>query len=225
MDKKLVAKGQFLCSLKSVCCVVNDPRREAAARTSSHSFTDLTMEVGQADSESLRPQTEPRESSDSIPTTASDSLASDHSDDLTPARSATTNEPTNEPRRDEARRARTLSHRKSHASGHEGEDWAQIERLISRMFGHDRKANSEEEKTRHAGVAWRNLTVKGVGLGAVLQPTNGDIFLGLPRLIKRLLTRGRKGTGAGRPEIRTILDDFTVGLPYISQQGIVLIVE
>lgn len=106
--------------------------------------------------------------------------------------------------------AKTLSSRKSHASGHEGAEWAQIERLISRMFGHERKANSEEEQTRHVGVIWKNLTVKGLGLGAALQPTNGDIFLGLPRCIKGLFTRGRKGAGAGKPEIRTILDDFTV---------------
>ncbi|KAJ5634500.1 hypothetical protein N7528_002342 [Penicillium herquei] len=105
--------------------------------------------------------------------------------------------------------SRTLSQRKSHASGHEGKEWEQIERLISRMFGNERQANSEEEKTRHAGVVWKGLTVKGVGLGAALQPTNGDIFLGIPRLIKRLLTRGRKGTGVGKPELRTILDDFT----------------
>lgn len=106
--------------------------------------------------------------------------------------------------------AKTLSHRRSYASGHEGAEWAQIERLISRMFGHERKANSEEEQTRHVGVIWKNLTVKGLGLGAALQPTNGDIFLALPRLIKGLFTRGRKGAGAGKPEIRTILDDFTV---------------
>jgi hypothetical protein len=80
------------------------------------------------------------------------------------------------------------------------------------MFGQERKANSEEEKTRHVGVVWRNLTVKGVGLGAALQPTNGDIFLGLPRLMKRVLTRGRHGTGSGKPSIRTILDDFTVSI-------------
>jgi ATP-binding cassette subfamily G (WHITE) protein 2 (SNQ2) len=80
------------------------------------------------------------------------------------------------------------------------------------MFGEERKSNSEEERTRHVGVVWKNLTVKGVGLGAALQPTNGDIFLGLPRLIKRLLTRGRKGSGVGKPAIRTILDDFTVSI-------------
>ncbi|KAJ5899540.1 CDR ABC transporter [Penicillium taxi] len=105
--------------------------------------------------------------------------------------------------------AQTISRRRSHASGHEGEEWVQIERLISRMFGHERKASSQEEKTRHVGVVWKNLTVKGVGLGAALQPTNGDIFLGLPRLIKRLLTGGRKQAGTGKPEIRTILTDFT----------------
>ncbi|KAJ9490284.1 hypothetical protein VN97_g2998 [Penicillium thymicola] len=106
---------------------------------------------------------------------------------------------------------RTVSHRRSYASGHDtkGDEWAQIERLVSRMFGSDRKANSEDEKTRHVGVVWKNVTVKGVGLGATLQPTNGDILLGLPRLIKQLFTRGRKGVGAGKAPIRTILDDFT----------------
>lgn len=108
--------------------------------------------------------------------------------------------------------ARTASRRRSYASGYDpkGEEWAQIEKLISRMFGSERKANSEEEKTRHIGVVWKNLTVKGVGLGAALQPTNGDIFLGLPRLIKQLFTRGSQGVGTGKTSIRTILDDFTV---------------
>ncbi|OJJ30431.1 hypothetical protein ASPWEDRAFT_121427 [Aspergillus wentii DTO 134E9] len=105
---------------------------------------------------------------------------------------------------------RILSHRRSHPSGHgEEEDLEQVGRLISRMFGQERRANSEEEKTRHVGVVWKNLTVKGVGLGAALQPTNGDVFLGIPRLIKGLFTRGGKGAGSGKPPIRTILDDFT----------------
>lgn len=111
--------------------------------------------------------------------------------------------------------ARTISRRQTYASGHEGEEWAEIERLISRMFGEERKSNSEDEKTRHSGVVWKGLTVKGVGLGAALQPTNGDIFLGLPRLIKRLLTQGRKGTSAGKPSVRTILDDFNVRIANI----------
>lgn len=106
--------------------------------------------------------------------------------------------------------AKRLSRRRSYASGHEGAEWAQIERLISRMFGKERKANSKEEQTRHVGVIWKNLTVKGVGLGAALQSTNGDIFLALPRLIKRLFTREKRGVRAGKPEIRTILDNFTV---------------
>jgi hypothetical protein len=117
------------------------------------------------------------------------------------------------PRLDDDGVERTISLRRSYVSGHDtkGEDWAQIERLISRMFGSERRANSEDEKTRHVGVVWKYLTVKGVGLGAALQPTNGDIFLGLPRFIKQLFTRGRKGVGAGKAPIRTILDDFTVG--------------
>lgn len=76
---------------------------------------------------------------------------------------------------------------------------------MSRMFGRDRQANSEEEKTRHLGVVWKNVTVKGLGLGTALQPTNADIFLALPRLFKGILTRGRT-----KPPIKTILDDFTV---------------
>lgn len=91
-----------------------------------------------------------------------------------------------------------------------GQDLDQIQRLVSRMFGRERKANSQEERTRHSGVVWKNLTVKGVGVGAVLQPTILDILLGLPRLVKKLLTKGRKGVGAGKPPTRTIIDGFTV---------------
>ncbi|PCH00277.1 CDR ABC transporter [Penicillium occitanis (nom. inval.)] len=88
------------------------------------------------------------------------------------------------------------------------EDWAEIERLMSRMFGRERKEHSEEEKTRHSGVIWKNLNVKGAGLGAALQPTVGDLFMALPRRIKGLLTRGRKGAGTNVP-VKTILHDFT----------------
>jgi hypothetical protein len=105
-----------------------------------------------------------------------------------------------------------LSHRRTsstYAGKGDSDDMDQIVKLVSRMFGHERKANSDEEQTRHQGVRWKNLTVKGVGLGAALQPTNADIFLGLPRMIKGLLTKGRKGAG-GKAPLRTILDDFTV---------------
>ncbi|KAI2685987.1 hypothetical protein CBS147355_1474 [Penicillium roqueforti] len=141
---------------------------------------------------------------------SSSRASSSPSEAYTPTRTASsdTQADSTAPKKTDDGLARTKSRHK--ASGHDpqGEEWAQIERLISRMFGPERKANSEEEKTRHVGVLWKNLTVKGVGLGAALQPTNGDIFLGLPRLIKQLLTRGRKGAGAKKAAIRTILDDF-----------------
>lgn len=155
--------------------------------------------------------TSPRESNS---TASSVSSKSDRQNGYTANDSASSNgsdDDTNNAHLSQAALTQTLSHRKSQASGHEGEEWAQIEKLISRMFGHERKASSKEEKTRHAGVVWKDLTVKGLGLGAALQPTNGDIFLGIPRLIKKLFTRGRKGAGVGKPELRTILDDFTVG--------------
>lgn len=106
---------------------------------------------------------------------------------------------------------RSLTRRRSAASTHSGdnEDLAQIAGLISRMFGQERKANSNEEKTRHLGVVWKNLTVKGVGLGSAIQPTNSDILLGIPRIIKNLIVRGRN-----KAPLRTIIDDFTVCLLY-----------
>ena len=92
-------------------------------------------------------------------------------------------------------------------SSDQEEEQAEIERLMSRMFGKGRQAHSEEEKTRHVGLVFNNLTVKGMGLGAALQPTLSGPFLGLPRLIKALVTGGRKA--AGKPPVRTLLNDFT----------------
>ena len=115
---------------------------------------------------------------------------------------------------------RVLSRRRTYQSGRQasfmtedeasaaGEEQAEIERLMSRMFGKDRQAHSEDEKTRHVGVVFRNLTVKGMGLGAALQPTLGDPFLGIPRKVAALLSRGPKKV-AGKPPIRTIVNDFT----------------
>lgn len=156
-------------------------------------------------------------SSDRLSATSSSSSDSNDEDSFAPIRSTPSSGPeraTSGPPLTDEELARTISRRRSHASGHEGtgDDWSQIQRLISRMFGSERKADSEEEKTRHVGVVWRNLTVRGLGLGAALQPTNGDIFLGLPRLIRRLLTRRGKGNSGGKPPVRTLLDDFTVGL-------------
>jgi ATP-binding cassette subfamily G (WHITE) protein 2 (SNQ2) len=83
----------------------------------------------------------------------------------------------------------------------------EINKLMSRMFGKTRQANSEDEKTRHVGVVWKGLTVKGMGLGAALQPTTGDIFLGLPRLLKGLFTKGPRKAGS-KPPLRVILNNF-----------------
>jgi ATP-binding cassette subfamily G (WHITE) protein 2 (SNQ2) len=82
----------------------------------------------------------------------------------------------------------------------------EINRLMSRMFGRTRQAASEEEKTRHLGVVFKNLTVKGMGVGAALQPSVGDIFLSFPRFLKNLVTRGPR-KAAGKPPVRTILHD------------------
>lgn len=106
---------------------------------------------------------------------------------------------------------RALSRRRTNTSTRtESDDGAddeqqEINRLLSRMFGRTRQ-DSEEEKTRHVGVIFKHLTVKGVGLGAAIQPTVGDLFLGLPRLVKGLLGSGPKV--ARKPPVRTILNDF-----------------
>ena len=90
---------------------------------------------------------------------------------------------------------------------HTAEDLAEIEQLMSRMFGKNRQEHSEVEKTRHVGVVFKDITVKGVGLGAALQPTLGDIFLGLPRLIQGLIGQGPKI--GQKPPVRTIVNQFT----------------
>lgn len=107
---------------------------------------------------------------------------------------------------------RVLSRRRTTHSGtekqeDEPEGTAEINRLMSRMFGHARQENSEEEQTRHSGVIFRNLTVKGVGLGASLQATVGDIFLGLPRSIGNLFTKGPSAAFA-KPPVRELISHF-----------------
>ena len=82
---------------------------------------------------------------------------------------------------------RVLSRKRTNQSGRQGtyvpsgeeeeeeeEEQAEIERLMSRMFGKGRQGQSEEEKTRHIGLVFKNVTVKGMGLGAALQPTLSD---------------------------------------------------
>lgn len=103
---------------------------------------------------------------------------------------------------------RTLSRRRTGASAAEAEgEGHEIERLMSKMFGKARQEHSEEENTRRSGVVFRNLTVKGAGLGASLQPTVGDIFMTLPRFLKNLVTKGPKAA-TGKPPVRDLLSSF-----------------
>ncbi|MCJ1435794.1 hypothetical protein MMC27_005169 [Xylographa pallens] len=112
---------------------------------------------------------------------------------------------------------RVLSRRRTNtsASGRNGsvatsaeddEEQEQIDRLMSRMFGQNRQNQSEDEKTRHVGLVWRNLIVKGVGLGAALQPTISDPFLALPRLLSGLFSNGR---ATHKPPVRTLINNFS----------------
>lgn len=103
---------------------------------------------------------------------------------------------------------RALSRRRSTVSSHESkEEHDEIERLMSRLFGKARQEQSEEENSRHAGVIFRDLTVKGLGLGASLQPTVGDIFMGPPRFLKNLFTKGLKAAAA-KPPVRELISNF-----------------
>ncbi len=102
----------------------------------------------------------------------------------------------------------TSGRRGSFLSVHSQEEQAEIERLMSRIFGKNRQEQSEDEKTRHVGVVFKHLTVKGMGLGAALQPTIGDPFLALPRLVQGLFAGKGRGA-AGKPPTRTIIDDFS----------------
>ena len=104
---------------------------------------------------------------------------------------------------------RSLSRRKTSIGGEaaeEEEERVEIEKLMSRMFGKTRQNNSEE--TKHVGLVFKNLTVKGMGLGAALQPTLSGPFLALPRLLQGLFSGGLRKM-AGKPPVRTILNDFT----------------
>ena len=99
------------------------------------------------------------------------------------------------------------SRRQSYVSGtEEVDDQQEIERLMSRMFGQNRQAQSEDEKTRHVGVIFKNLTVKGMGLGAALQPSVGDPFMNPFRLIKGLFSNPRNAVG--KPPVRNLLHNF-----------------
>ena len=87
--------------------------------------------------------------------------------------------------------------------GHE-EEMEEIKRLLTQMFGKERREHSEEEKTRHVGVVWQNLVVKGAGMGASVQGTVATPYYKL----KTLFTKGPKAVKS-KPPVRTLIDDFT----------------
>ena len=101
-----------------------------------------------------------------------------------------------------------LSKTNTNATGRSTEEEDEINKLMSKMFGRTRQESSEEEKTRHQGVIFKHLTVKGMGIGAALQPTVGSLFLDPARFFKNLFTKGPR-QAAGKPPVRTILDDFS----------------
>lgn len=78
---------------------------------------------------------------------------------------------------------------------------------MSRLFGEKRQQQRKEEKTRHSGVIFRDLTVNGIGLGASLQSTVGDIFLGVPHFLVNLITKGPKAAVA-KPPVRELISHF-----------------
>lgn len=101
---------------------------------------------------------------------------------------------------------RSLSHRMTTQSekGSTNEEMEEINRLLTEMFGKERREHSEEEKTRHVGVVFKNLTVKGAGLGAAVQPTLSGPFY----FFKTLFTKGPKAA-KHKPPVRTLIDDFS----------------
>ncbi|KAI9796436.1 MAG: hypothetical protein M1835_004101 [Candelina submexicana] len=195
--------------------------RSPSRKSSDSTFTPTHGEYQKGPS-TVNPATAPAHAA-SVRTASDESLNEEKADDVTEFAPLKTNK-SNDPNHRPGMKARTsnlteedlfrvLSKRRTNASNatgsaEEGDEQAEIEKLMSRMFGRGRQQNSEEEKTRHVGVIFKGLTVKGMGLGAALQPTNGDIFLGLPRLLQGLF-RGGPRKAASHPPVRTILNGFT----------------
>lgn len=101
-----------------------------------------------------------------------------------------------------------LSKSNTNATDTSNEEENEINNLMSKMFGRTRQEHSEEEKTRHQGVIFKHVTVKGMGIGAALQPSVGDFFPNPVRFGKNLISKGPKKT-AGKPPVRILLDDFS----------------
>lgn len=82
----------------------------------------------------------------------------------------------------------------------------ELDKRMEKIFGRARQKQSEEEKTRHLGVIFKNLTVKGQALGDALQPTMDDIFFGIPRVLRSLFKSEAAETD---PSVKIILNKFT----------------
>ncbi|KAK7561902.1 putative ABC transporter [Phyllosticta citricarpa] len=83
-----------------------------------------------------------------------------------------------------------------------------INGLLSRLFGEMRQEHCEEEKTRHLGLVFQNLTVEGCGANIALQPTVADIFLAIPRSIGNTATKNAQHAAA-KSSTRLLIDDFS----------------
>ena len=83
---------------------------------------------------------------------------------------------------------------------------AEIEALLSSIFGKSRQQENQGEQ--HLGVVFKDVVVKGQGLGAALQPTNGDFFLGPLRAIRGLFSGGKKVRSNG-DAVRTLIHGFS----------------
>ncbi|KAF4119572.1 ABC-type branched-chain amino acid transport system, ATPase component [Geosmithia morbida] len=145
------------------------------------------------------------------PTSSSDSSAvtvSTHGDGNTHLkRVQTTDEQEDNLFRALSRRRTSATGQGRHGDGDGDDENHEINRLMSRMFGQARREKNEENETRHSGVVFRDLTVRGLGLGASLQPTVGDIFMGLPRRLGNLFSRGTKAA-VSKPPVRELLSNF-----------------
>ncbi|XMA19034.1 hypothetical protein WAI453_011825 [Rhynchosporium graminicola] len=82
----------------------------------------------------------------------------------------------------------------------------ELDKHMDKIFGRTRQKESEEEKTRHLGVIFKNLTVKGQSQGNSIQPTMGDVFLGIPRALQSF---SQRGAADASPAMKTILNKFT----------------
>jgi len=171
----------------------------------------------QRDGEEAEEYEDPRESLVTMPIAekskrAEDSEAHDQVPEMAPIKAAKQQQrPTlaNQARSSQGSIYHSLTQRwtdqsKENRQGGHQEEMEEIQRLLTQMFGKERREHSEEEKTRHVGLVWDHLTVKGAGMGAAVQGTLATPY----HKLKTLFTKGPKAMKS-KPPVRTIIDDFT----------------